>query len=515
MPDSNDESAQRRNVLKALGVAGIGGLAGCSGGSQSTPTPESTPESTPTSTASGDTDTSTSNGTSSGSMDQLEWLEQAAKPYEGQTITLVTESTPASLFYKEQVQQFTDLTGIKVQFQDVAWGEMYNREVSAAVSGEPDPDIGYLEQDAFAAFAQKEWITNLAEFKNNNSDLVMPNFNEDDFVPFAANFRYPNREGDLYAYPMESFLKLSIRREDVYEQVRDQLSFDGFPSNPSQYEESAKVIDENTDMAGHAAQVTGVPGAYAIPESYWPLFGVYNWGLNLDKWTALESRDGSMNSDAAVEGLKHYKRLLQYAPDGVRSYGYSGVADAVAAGQAAQGMTYAENFGTMLQNASYDGSNLDAELPWAQQGAMQDAENGNGYIGYYDGGGFAIMSPSDRKPAAFLFIQYLTRAELSKQLAAQTGAVVRTSALEAVMDGQINQATGYFDIYKEQADLFNGNPVGEVQKALVEGPIRQYFHSFIAGDINARTCANEMAWQTEQTLSQMGYLGSTLDEKPF
>lgn len=498
----------RRNFLKAAGIAGAIGLAGCGGdGDDATPTPGGTQTS-----GGGQTD----DGTPTGTMDQMEWLEEAAAPYEGETVTLVTESTPASLFYKDQVSDFEDLTGITVQFQDVAWGEMYNREVSAAVSGESDPDIGYLEQDAFAAFAQKEWITNLGQFKENNSDLVMPNFNTDDFVPFAANFRYPDQDGDLWAYPMESFLKLSIRREDVYEQVQGQLSFDGFPQNPSQYEESAQVIDENTDLAGHAAQVTGVPGAYAIPESYWPLFGVYNWGINLDQWTALESRGGMMNSDAAVEALEHYKGLLEYAPEGVRSYGYSGVADAISAEQAAQGMTYSENFGSMVQaDTSYDASVLDAQLPWAQEQVREDTANGDGYIGYFDGGGFAIMDPSDQKEAAFLFIQYLTRADMSREMAAETGAVVRTSALESVMDGAINEATGYFDIYSEQADLFNGNPVGEVQKALVEGPIRQYFHSFIAGDMTAREAANEMAWQTEQTLNQMGYLGSTLGERPF
>ena len=336
---SDEKSTHRRNVIKTMGAVGAGSAV-YSGGAL----------------ASSSTQTE-GDGTDSGTQDQLAWLEEAAKPFEGQTVTLVTESTPASLFYKDKVSEFQDLTGIKVQFQDVAWGEMYNREVSAAVSGQPDPDIGYLEQDAFAAFAQKEWITNLGEFKKNNPDLVMPNFNTEDFVPFAANFLYPNKDGDLYAYPMESFLKLSIHREDVYEQVQDQLSFDGFPSNPSQYEESAKVIDENTDIAGHAAQVTGVPGSYAIPESYWPLFGVYNWGINLDKWTALKSRGGSMNSDAAVEGLKHYKKLLNYAPEGVRSYGFSGVADAVTAGQAAQGMTYAENFGSMVNaDTSYESS---------------------------------------------------------------------------------------------------------------------------------------------------------------
>ena len=81
------------------------------------------------------------------------------------------------------------------------------------------------------------------------------------------------------------------------------------------------------------------------------------------------------------------------------------------------------------------------------------------------------MSPSDRKKPAFLFIQYLTRADMAKEMAAETGAIVRTSALDAVMDGKINNATGYFDIYKEQASMFNGCPVGEVQKAIVEGPI--------------------------------------------
>ncbi|MFB6295598.1 MAG: ABC transporter substrate-binding protein [Halobacteriales archaeon] len=500
----SDDYVSRRRFVQAAAAAGIAGVAGCGADG-------------------GDTPTATEGSGSDGSMatatpyeDQKKWLQEVSKPFDGQTITLVTESTPASLFYKDHTDEFKDLTGITVNFQDVAWGEMYNREVSAAVANEAGLDIGYLEQDALAAFAQKGWITNLDEFKQQNPELVMPNFDIDDFVPFAQNFRYPRADSPFYAYPMESFLKLRIHREDVYDQVSGQLSFDGYPSNPSQYEESAKVIDENTDMAGHAAQVTGVTGPYAMVESYFPLFGVYNWGLNTDKWTALETRGGSLNSDAAVKGLKHYKKLLQYAPDGVRSYSFSGVADAVTASQAAQGMTYAENFGSMVRaDKDYESSVLDAELPWAKQSTMEAAKNDNGYIGYYDGGGWAIMAPSKKKKAAFLFIQYVTRKEMAKDLAAETGAVVRNSALQSVKDGTINNATGYFDIYEQQASLFNGNPVGEVQKAMIEGPIFNNFHEFIADNMSAREAANEMAWQAEQLLNQMGYLGSTLDEKPF
>jgi multiple sugar transport system substrate-binding protein len=496
----------RRTVLKTAGAIGVGSLAGCGGDGGDDDGTETTTE-------------GNGNGTDTGTgtpQDQMSWLEEAASDYEGQTVTLVTESTPASLFYKDQVSDFQDRTGITVQFQDVAWGEMYNREVSAAVAGESDPDIGYIEQDAIAAFAQKGWVTNLTEFREENPDLAMPNFAIDDFVPFGDNFRYPNQDSDYHAYPMESFLKLSIYREDVYEQVSGDLSFDGFASNPEEYMESAQVIDENTDLAGHSAQVSGVTGPYALVESYWPLFGVNNWGINLSKWTALESRDGTMNTDAAVQGLEHFRDLLEYAPDGVESYGFSGVADAVTASQAAQGMTYSENFGSMVQaDKEYDSSELDAALPWVQQDVLQAAQDDEAYIGYFDGGGFAIMQPSDRKEAAYLFIQYLLRQELTEELAAQTGAIVHNSALDAVLDGAINNATGYFDIYENQAGLFNGNPVGEVQKALVEGPIFNQFHSFIAGNITARECANEMAWQTERTLNQMGYLGSVLDERPF
>lgn len=487
----------RREFIKLLGVTGAGTLASTTAAGQETATED-------------------------GDVEQF--FEEAASDYEGQTITLVTESTPPSLWYENnQVPKFEELTGITVDFQAVSFTEMSNRIVSTATSGQAGLDIAYTEQDSLAAFAANEWLMNHTEFRNQNSDLAWEGFNIDDFVPFANNFRFPlgQENSPYYAYPMESFLKLVIYREDIYENEEMSSAYQDehgeeftVPENPDQYMRTAQFISENSadilgeQIAGHAAQVQDITGVYAMVETYFPIHGVYNWGIGQDDFTALESRNGTMNSDAAVEAFQWYRDLLDYAPEGVRSYTWSGPPDAIIAGDAAQGTVYSENLGNMVSgdDLAYEPEDLGVALPPVREGVIEDARSGEGYVGYFDGGGYGVMQASQRKEPAYLFIQWLLRPEAQRGLAEDVGAITRESAVEAATDTRINEATGYVDFFQENNDLFQGNPNGRVQQVLVNEVLQSPFQEFVAGNISAEQCANRWAFQTEQQLVQLGFL---------
>ena len=458
--------------------------------------------------------------------DVEEWFAQAAEPYQGTTISLVTESTPSSLYYQNEITpRFEEVTGINVDFSAVAFGEMYNREVSSATSNDPSLDIGYIEQDASNAYANNDWIVNIDEFRRNHPEITMPGFDLDDFTGFQWNFNYPPGEGEgpRYSYPMESGLKMLIYREDIVNDVASDHGYDPDEyMSPDDYMDMAAHIQENTDMAGHSQQHKGVTGAYALTESYWPMFGVYDWGVDPNQWVALESRGGQMNSDRSVEALKFYKEMGEnYAPDNWKSLTWSGVPDTIISEQAAMGLIYGEN---VAKTQEALGDSVTSGLPPATQNVVDELEmsasedpapGGPAYVGYYNGAGWAIMSASEKKEAAYLYIQWMLRPEASRKLAEEVGLIVRESAFEAVMDGQINENTSYFDRFRDHEADFQGCRIGEVQKALVEGPIFDWLHRFTDGEVEAETAANEMAWETEQVLNRMGFLGATLDEKPF
>jgi multiple sugar transport system substrate-binding protein len=523
MPDSNeadDSTSERRNFLKLLGVAGAGSIAGCSGGGGGGGTDTSTGTGTSASTATDGTGGGSNESGGGSTTDLSQWIQEASQPYEGQSITLVTESTPPSLFYQENaVGQFQDLTGISVDFQAVAFSEMSNRIVSNATSNQPGIDIAYTEQDSLTAYASNEWLINLTQFRNQNPDLAMPGFNIDDFVAFGENFRFPTGE-DYYAYPMEAFLKTFVYRQDIYDNQEMSSAYQEqfgqeftAPTNPQQYMQSAQFIYENSEsilgqqIAGHAAQVQAETGPYAMVETYFPIHGVYNWGINLEDFTALASRNGTMNSQSAIEAMDFYRELLQYAPEGVRSYTWSGPPDAIISGAAAQGMVYSENLGNMVNaDLGYEPSALDVALPPAEDGVIEAARNGEGYVGYFDGGGYGIMSASNNPEPAYLFLQWMIRPDLQEQLAQDVGAITRVSAIEPARGQLINEATGYVDFYEEDQELFKGNPVGRVQATLINEVFIPVFQNFVAGNISAEVCANRWAYQTEQLLAEVGFL---------
>jgi multiple sugar transport system substrate-binding protein len=527
---------KRRRFLKLLGVAGAGALAGCGGDGESdggdgnddgdgSDGGSDGSDGSDGGSDGGDGGDGGSDGGDGGDMSDMEqFFSDAAADYEGDTITLVTESTPPSLYYDEtQVSDFEDLTGISVDFQAVSFTEMSNRIVSNATSGQAGLDIAYTEQDSAAAYANNEWLIDHSAFREQNGDLAWSGFDVDDFVPFAENFRFG---GGYYAYPMESFLKLVIYREDIYDNEEMNSAFQDehgeeftVPENPDEYMRSAQFIYENSEdvlgeqIAGHAAQVQGVTGVYAMVETYFPIHGVYNWGINQEEFTALDGNGGTMNSDAAVEAFQFYRDLLDYAPEGVRSYTWSGPPDAIIAGDAAQGTVYSENLGNMVSgDPAYEPEDLGVALPPVRDGVIEDAENGDGYVGYFDGGGYGVMEASDSKEPAYLFLQYMLRAESQRGLAEETGAITRNSAIDAARETLINEATGYVDFFEQNNDLFQGNPNGRVQQVLVNEVLQSPFQEFVAGNISAEQVANRWAFRTEEKMVELGFLDETGDE---
>jgi len=456
--------------------------------------------------------------------DVMAWFEEAATPYEGMELSLVTESTPSSLYYQNEITpNFEDVTGISVDFSAVAFGEMYNREVSTAVSDDPSLDVGYMEQDAAPAYAQKDWVVNLTQFRQNHPELTMPGFDHEGFTSFQNGLNFPpTPDGDMYSYQMESGIKGQVIHEDVYSEHVSEWDPNEIVT-PETYRQRAETVQNNTDMAGHTQQHKGVTGCYALTETYWPLWGVYDWGLNPNEgWVALESRGGMMNSQRSIDCLKWYKQMgEEYSPGNWKSLTWSGVPDSIGGGSAASGFTYGEN---VQRVADQIGDNAEWGLHPATQDVQDEMEmspeespapRGKAYMGYFNGAGWAVMSASEKKEAAYLYIQFMLRRDAGRKLAENTGLIIRDDSFESVKGGELDEQTSYFTRFERHQDKFAGCRVGEVQRALVNGPIFEWLHAFTADEVDAETAANEMAWATEQQLNRIGFLGSVLDEKPF
>lgn len=452
-------------------------------------------------------------------MTQFEqWVANAAKPYKGVTIKGISESTPPSTKIKQKIiPRFEKLTGINVQFNPTSWGAMYNKSIQDMVRGTGIYDFVYVEQDIVYSYIQKEWLTNLSEYQSNHPDLTYNNLNVEDFTTFVNNFR--SQEGDLYGMPIEAFLKVYTYRADLFNDpeikaaYKDKYGDELKPADDwDEYEQIAKFFynwgqQHGGDIYGHAAQAKDHPAlGYALVETYWPAVGITNWGIDLK---TMRAKNGSINSKTASNQLGRFIDLLEYAPPGVRTYTWDGVAGAMANGKVAQAMIYGENVGWIGTDSSQSNvvGKVGVALPPSSAPVRQMAKTKEGYLGYYDGASFSVPHSSNKKAAAWLFLQYVSTAKYSTDiLAKEATAVFRESVLNQMVGSSMDKKLGgYFTLMKDHGNMFKGAPPFPFHKILMESVYLPNIVSAVHGGKAPKDIVANIEKETDNLLIKLGY----------
>ncbi len=448
-----------------------------------------------------------------------EWWKKAAAPYKGVTIRGVSESTPPSkAIIEHAVPLFEALTGINVEFEVTSWDEMYTKSIADLSRGTGIYDFVYVEQDIIYAYLVKNWLTDLTAFMKKYPQLTDPDFDIEDFTTFINYFK--DAKGHVFGIPFEAFLKSYVYRKDLFNDPEIRAAFKSEygwdlrpPKDWDEYTQIAKFFTtwgkkKGIDLYGHVAQAKTHPCvAYEMVESIWPAWGIYNWGINLDKWRATVENGGTLNSKRAKEALRWYVDILKYAPPGVRTYTWDETAATVATGKVAQGLIYLENLGWIQLDTTRSAvtGKIGVALPPTYPGVMSEAVRGLGYIGYYDGGAFGIPHSSKNKEAAWLFIQWATRKEWAPKFAELAGRVCRKSTFESHEIKTLNvKLSGYFDMMKEKEFLFAGAPPLPMHRPLNELYLK-WISKAVAGEVDPDTALDLLAKEVDKLLMELGY----------
>ncbi|WP_119070675.1 extracellular solute-binding protein [Aggregatilinea lenta] len=450
-----------------------------------------------------------------------DWWATAAAPYEGVTIRGISESTPPSNYVADVLApQFQELTGIEVEFEPTSWDQMYDKAIKDMEAATGIYDFVYIEQDIIYGYLAQDYLVDLTQTLEDNPDLVSPDFSIDDFTTFIDSFIKPEN-GHLYGVPMEAFVKPYLYRTDLFEDPDIMAAFEaeyGYAlapaTNHQQYTDIAKFFTEygeanDMDLWGSTVQAaSGHPSSfYEVFESVMPTFGVYNWGINQDNWKATVENGGEMNSDTAKAALQWWLDLLQYAPPESTSSTWDEVAATFAAGRAAQGLVYGENAAWIASDTerSQVVGEVGVALPPLEEGVMEAAEAGDGYIGYYDGGAFGIPHSSKNKEAALLFLQYIGQPSVQADWAAAGSRIVHDATFSdpivVDMDAQTN---GYYTLMLDQGYLFAGAPPFPFHPQVRE-VVAPFIYQAIAGEITAAEALDQAAVAAEEELVRLGY----------
>lgn len=450
-----------------------------------------------------------------------DWWKTAAAPYAGVTIRGVSESTPPSNYVADVLAaQFEELTGIKVEFEATSWDQMYDKAIKDMEAGTGIYDFVYIEQDIIYGYLAQDFLVDITQMLEENAELVAPAFDLGEFTSFLNYFIKPENS-HVYGVPMEAFVKVYLYRTDLFEDPDIQAAFEAeynYPLAPAvnhqQYADIAKFFTEygeenDMDLWGTTVQAaSGHPSSfYEFFETIAPSFGVYNWGINMENWKATVENGGEMNSDTAKAALAFWLSMLEYAPPEATSSTWDEVAASFAAGRAAQGWVYGENAAWIASDTERSKvvGNVGVALPPTAEGVMAQAEAGEGYIGYYDGGAFGIPHSSQNKEATLLWLQFIGQPSIQAEWAAIGARIVHNATFSDPLVQQMDEQTnGYYTLMLEQGPLFAGAPPFPFHPQVRE-VVAPFIYQAIAGEISPEEALDSAAVAAEEELVRLGY----------
>ena len=159
------------------------------------------------------------------------------KPYNGQTITILWHTNEQFKAIERRTQQFTDLTGIKVEYVWVPFPGLHEKLVAELVAGQGTYDAVNVSDYWLPGFSQ--FFAPLDEFiKDARIDMNR-------YPPTYRSMGY--YKGVLYSMVLRAHAQLLYYRKDIFDKLQLKV-----PTSWKEVAEAGKKIQEKTKLAGIA-----------------------------------------------------------------------------------------------------------------------------------------------------------------------------------------------------------------------------------------------------------------------
>ena len=181
-------------------------------------------------------------------MKEMKWFINAAKPFVGMEINVLSEGIPTHTYEsKTLTKAFEEITGIKVNHQILGEGEVVQAVQTQMQTGRNLYD-GYInDSDLIGTHARLQLAVNLTKWMaGEGKDVTLPTLDVDDFI--GKSFT-TGPDGDLYQLPDQQFANLYWFRKDWFDKPEIKKGFKakygydlGVPVNWSAYEDIAEYF---------------------------------------------------------------------------------------------------------------------------------------------------------------------------------------------------------------------------------------------------------------------------------
>ncbi len=373
---------------------------------------------------------------------EMQWFQDASKPFAGMEIHVVSESLTTHKYESEVLAPaFTAITGIKVIHDIIQEGDVVEKIQTQMQTGENIYD-GYInDSDFIGTHWRYGQVRNLTDWMSGEGkDVTNPGLDLQDYIGLSFTTA---PDGKLYQLPDQQFANLYWFRYDWFNDPKTQADFKakygydlGVPVNWSAYEDIAafftgrdmtyvggppkvygnmdygkkdpslgwRFTDAWLSMAGNGDK--GLPNGLPVDE----------WGIKVNEKSqpvgSCVARGGDTNGPASVYAVSKYLDWLKnFAPPAAEGMTFGEAGPVPAQGEIAQQIFWYTAFTADMVKPGLPVVNADGTPKWRMAPSPHGVYWKDGMkLGYQDVGSFTLMksTPTDRAKAAWLYGQFIT-----------------------------------------------------------------------------------------------------------
>ena len=374
---------------------------------------------------------------------EMEWFVNAAAPFKGMEINVLSETIPTHEYEsKTLTKAFQEITGIKVNHQLLGEGEVVQAVQTQMQTGRNLYDAYINDSDLIGTHSRLQLAVNLSEWMaGEGKDVTNPMLDLDDFIGITFT---TGPDGKLYQLPDQQFANLYWFRKDWFDRADLQKKFKGIygyklgvPVNWSAYEDIAEFFSvhvkeiDGVHIYGHMDYGKRAPDlGWRMTDAWLSMAGagskglpngvpVDEWGIRMEQGScnpvgASVTRGGATNAPAAVYAIRKWDEWLRkYAPPGAASYDFYQSLPALSQGNVAQQIFWYTAFTSSMVKSQAKGNNTvdKAGKPlWRMAPSPHGPYWNKGQkLGYQDAGSWTLFksTPVDRRKAAWLYAQFV------------------------------------------------------------------------------------------------------------
>lgn len=378
---------KRRSLLGAAALASVMAISACSGGGGgAAPTPEvSLPSANDPSTIDG-------------------WAANVLEAYDGTELTIAAHSHPSVEAFQKLTPRFTELTGIKVNWDVMEQTSLKNKQLLDYTSKTKIYDVLLVDPFAQAEFVDKGAIAPLDEYLDDVA-FAPAWFDYADIVPAYSSV--DEFDGDIFGVPIAGESRFLGYRTDLFEKYD---------------KEPPKTMDEFLELAEFFNGKE--PGLYGV--SMRAQRGIhFGSGLMSIMYTMtdgfIDQKTGkpTMDDPSMVKALQFYVDLLQFGPPDIANYTHEEALTAFASGKSAMWFDATAIAPRLLDPAQSDIAD--------KVNFIAPPDGPNGPAAAIAGWRMALASNSENQGAAAALMIYLASKEMSGAYVDAGGVPTRTS----------------------------------------------------------------------------------------